>query len=49
MQTKMLGKKRDLEVCCAGHDPLVLGSRKDRRKWVRINRRRENAAWRKEL
>ncbi|MEZ0076312.1 hypothetical protein [Planotetraspora sp. GP83] len=49
MNAKMLGTARDILVCCAGHDPLILGSRRNRRRWVRINKRREQRAWRRDL
>lgn len=48
MTAKMLGRKRDQQPCCAGHDPLILGDRRSKRKWVRINRHREDRAWRLE-
>lgn len=48
MGAKMLGRKRDVQSCCPGHDTNSLTSRTIRRKWVRINRHREERAWRKE-
>ncbi|TMR10079.1 hypothetical protein ETD86_40865 [Nonomuraea turkmeniaca] len=39
----MAGRMRDQEFCCPGHDPMFSRSRTgrhNRRKWVRIQRRR---------
>ncbi|MBG0818278.1 hypothetical protein [Planomonospora sp. ID82291] len=36
----MSGRMRDLAWCCPGHDPMFGASRRCRRYWVRIQRRR---------
>ncbi|MER6828813.1 hypothetical protein ABT352_22725 [Streptosporangium sp. NPDC000563] len=45
---RMIGKPRDIQVCCKACDPMLRGSSDRRRKQVRINRRREKRAWLKE-